>query len=69
MNMKIASIAEDILRGEKLDRKDIEVLLTESKQNLWDLLYWANRIREKNFGNRVRLCSIVPGRQIGRAHV
>ena len=62
MNMKIASIAEDILKGNKLDRDDVEVLLAETKQNVWDLFYWANRIREKNFGNKVRLCSIVPGR-------
>ena len=62
MNMKIASIAEDILKGEKPDGDEIDVLLAESKQNIWDLLYWANRIREKYFGNKVRLCSIVPGR-------
>ena len=62
MNMKIASIAEDILKGNKPDRKEIEVLLVESKRNIWDLLYWANGIREENFGNKVKLCSIVPGR-------
>ena len=62
MNIKIASIAEDILRANKPGRDEIEVLLAESKQNVWDLLYWANRMREKYFGNKVRLCSIVPGR-------
>ncbi len=65
MNMKIASVAEDILKENKPDREEIEVLLAESKQNVWDLLYWANRIREKYFGNKVRLCSIVPGRMGG----
>ena len=27
-----------------------------------DLLYWANKIRQKFFGNRIKVCSIVPGR-------
>jgi len=29
---------------------------------LHDLLYWADRIRRRFFGNRIRLCCIVPGR-------
>ena len=62
MNMKIASIGEDILDGHPAGRSEIAILLAESKENVWDLLYWANKIREKNFGNKVRLCSIVPGR-------
>lgn len=62
MNMKIASIAEDILGGHQPGRDKVEILLAESRADVWDLLYWANRIRESNFGKRVRLCSIVPGR-------
>ena len=62
MNLKIASIAEDILRENKPDKNDIDILLAKNKEDVWDLLYWANKIREKNFGNKVKLCSIVPGR-------
>ena len=33
-----------------------------SHDDVDDLLYWANRIRSRTFGKRVRVCSIVPGR-------
>ena len=62
MNDKISSIAENILDGGLIDRDKIGCLASAGDSDLWDLLYWANRIREENFGNKVRLCSIVPGR-------
>ncbi|MHC4185891.1 MAG: biotin synthase BioB [Planctomycetota bacterium] len=62
MNDKIGTIADCCLSGGQIDRGQIDALLTESRTAFFDLLYWANRIRERFFGNRVRICSIVPGR-------
>ena len=62
MNQKIQQYAEQILAGQLLDRTDIDQLSELSVDNLDDLLYWANEIRKQNFGNTVKMCSIVPGR-------
>ncbi len=62
MNENIAKLAEAVLQGELLDRPQIDLLAEESGSGFWDLLYWANRIRLKFFGNRIKVCSIVPGR-------
>ncbi|MHC4618625.1 MAG: biotin synthase BioB [Planctomycetota bacterium] len=62
MNEKIGTIAECCLSGGEIDRGQIDILLAEAKTHFFDLLYWANRIRERFFGNKVRICSIVPGR-------
>ena len=62
MNKKIESFAEIILADGQLDRPQIVLLCAESKENFDDVLYWANKIRQKFFGNRIKVCSIVPGR-------
>lgn len=62
MNIYILQTAQKILTGGQLDRKEISELIKESAAHPHDLLYWANQIRLHNFGNKVKLCSIVPGR-------
>ena len=62
MNKKITDTANDVLAGRPLNKRQIHLLIEEGKKDFFDLLYWANRIREANFANRIRLCSIVPGR-------
>jgi len=62
MNEKIETIAECCLSGDEIGAKQIDTLLAEGKTHFFDLLYWANKIREKFFGNKVKICSIVPGR-------
>ena len=62
MNKEISTIAEFCLTGGQIDRRQIDTLLQQGEDNFFDLLYWANRIREKFFGNKIRICSIVPGR-------
>jgi len=62
MNQQIQDYAKQILAGQLLDRPDIEKLSELSNNHLDDLLYWANEIRKANFGNKVKMCSIVPGR-------
>jgi len=61
VNERITQIAEKILNGSFADRAEIEYLFS-SDDSLWDLLYWANQIRQKFFGNKIKVCSIVPGR-------
>lgn len=61
MNEKLAQIAKDILDGKIIDRSKIEYLFSLD-ENVWDILYWANKIREKYFGREIRICSIIPAR-------
>ena len=62
MNQLIEQYAKQILAGQLLEPDDITVLSKLSSDHLDDLLYWANEIRKANFGNKVKMCSIVPGR-------
>ena len=62
MNQVIEKSARSSLDGRRLDRGSIEGILRQSRDDFDDFLYWANRIRQKFFGNTVRICSIVPGR-------
>lgn len=62
MNEQIQRYAEKILNGQLLERDEIVTLSQLSADHFDDLLYWANEIRKANFGNGVKVCSIVPGR-------
>ncbi|MCE5187436.1 MAG: biotin synthase BioB [Planctomycetaceae bacterium] len=62
MNEQIRHFAEQVLTNKLLERSDIETLSGLSTDFLDDVLYWANEIRKKYFGNRIKMCSIVPGR-------
>jgi biotin synthase len=62
MNIQIQRYAEKLLNGGLLDRDEIDAMSELSMEYFDDLLYWANEIRKANFGNTVKMCSIVPGR-------
>lgn len=62
MNQQIQQYAKKILAGDLLDRTEIDQLSDLSHDHLDDMFYWANEIRKSNFGNKVKMCSIVPGR-------
>lgn len=62
MNEKIFNLAQHILNGKLIDRSDSEFLFSLGDNFLEDLMYWANRIREKFFGRKIKICSIVPAR-------
>jgi biotin synthase len=62
VNKKTAQIAGEILNGKIIDIAEIEYLFSLGDEDLEDLLYWANQIREKFFGKKIKVCSIVPGR-------
>jgi biotin synthase len=62
MTETISILAGRVLDGRLLDRAEIDTLLEESGRDCDDLLYWANKIRQRFFGNKIKVCSIVPGR-------
>ena len=62
MNEFISQLAGKVVGGVNLDKEEILELCKQSEDDLWDLLYWANKIRQENFGDKIKVCSIVPGR-------
>jgi biotin synthase len=56
----IARLGERVLNGDPISRAEAFSLFDlESPADIFDLLFWANRIREKFKGNKIHLCSIV----------
>ncbi|MBU6400051.1 MAG: biotin synthase BioB [Verrucomicrobia bacterium] len=56
----IASLGQRVLDGGRLARAEAEALFQlEDRADIFDLLSWANRIREQFKGNKIHLCSIV----------
>jgi len=62
MNKEIEKTANLVLQDILLNKEQITGLCSISTDCYDDLLYWANKIRVKNFGNKIKVCSIVPGR-------
>src|ERR1051325_6224969 len=56
---RIAGMAHRVLGGELLDRNDAEYLTTVKGDDIYDLFYWANRIRIRFVGRDVKFCAIV----------
>lgn len=57
---RIASLGSQALHGEPLTRQEALWLFNlEKSADIFDLLAWANRIREHFMGNKIQLCSIV----------
>src|SRR5688572_14580384 len=56
---RIAGMAQRVLAGELLDRTDAEFLASVAGDDLYDLFYWANRIRIRFVGREVKFCAIV----------
>jgi biotin synthase len=57
---RIAELGQRVLDGGHLDRDDAQWLFNlESSADIYDLLSWANRVREFFKGNKIHLCSIV----------
>jgi biotin synthase len=55
----IAELAQHVLAGGKLSREQAELLTNVSGEALYDLFFWANKIRIKFVGHHVKFCSIV----------
>lgn len=57
---RIAEYGRRVLGGGELERKEALWLFNlESSADIYDLLSWANRVREHFKGNKIHLCSIV----------
>lgn len=62
MNTQIEKYAQKVLAGGDLDKNELLELVSLGEKGSWDLIYYANLIREKKFGKKIKVCSIVPGR-------
>ena len=57
---RIAEFGRRVLHGEAIQRAEALWLFNlETSSDIFDLLSWANRIRERFHGNTIHLCSIV----------
>lgn len=57
---RIAELGQGVLRGEPISREEGRWLFDlRDTADVFDLLSWANRIREHFKGNKIHLCSIV----------
>jgi len=57
---RITQLGERVLEGGHLSRDEaLGLFELESSADIFDLLAWANRIREKFKGRKIHLCSIV----------
>ena len=63
MNKRIEKIAKNVLQENEISYDEAHFLIQTSGIEIYDLLYWANRIRYNSFNNVVSLCSIVSARQ------
>lgn len=59
MHARIARLAEKVLAGGLLDRADAAELAAIGGDDIYDLFYWANRIRIRFMGRDVKFCAIV----------
>jgi len=60
VRLQIARLGERVLTGGAVSREEaLELFELERSADIFDLLAWANRIREKFKGNKIHLCSIV----------
>ena len=59
-HLRIAQLGQRVLDGGEISRDDALWLFNlEESADIFDLLSWANRIREHFKGNKIHLCSIV----------
>jgi len=57
---RIAQLGQTVLHGGQLERDDARWLFhLDDSADIYDLMAWANRIREHFKGNKIHLCSIV----------
>ena len=65
MNDFVKTLAERILAGGAPCSREEALRLTQSEIDIHDLMYWANKIRDKFCGKEIRACSIVSVRTGG----
>jgi biotin synthase len=67
VQLRIARLAERVLAGERLDRSDARYLCGVGGDDIYDLFYWANKIRIRYMGRDVKFCAIVAAKVGGAA--
>ncbi|MEI8196067.1 MAG: biotin synthase BioB [Phycisphaerae bacterium] len=55
----VQAMAQDVLAGKRLNREQARQLAAVSGDDVYDLFYWANKIRIQFKGRDVRFCAIV----------
>ena len=55
----IADIAQQVLGGDPINRDQARQLIRTQGTDIYDLFFWANKLRIKFVGHRVKFCSIV----------
>lgn len=63
MNNRIRNIAGESLQNKPVSRSDALFLMQIDGDEIYDLFYWANKVRLKYFGHYVKACSIVSAKQ------
>lgn len=63
MDKNITEIANKSMNELLIDHNDAKYLLNVKGENIYDLLYWANKIRFKFFQNNIVLCAILSAKQ------
>ncbi len=56
---RIAEFGQAVLAGRALSREEARELTHATGDAIYDLFYWANKIRIRHVGRQVRFCSIV----------
>jgi biotin synthase len=59
MSDRIALIGQQVLRGEAITRQQARGLCDAQGDDLYDLFYWANKVRIRFVGRAVKFCSIL----------
>jgi biotin synthase len=59
VHSRIARLAERVLDGHSLGREEAAYLTSVGGDDLYDLFYWANKIRIRFVGRDVKFCAIV----------
>jgi len=62
---RIAELAAGPMAGQGIERDEALELLALARDNLWEVLPWADRIRRAHRGDTVHLCGIVAAK-VGR---
>jgi len=60
---RIARISKKVLAGGEASEAELIFLSRLAGEAVYELLYWANRIRTKFHGRKVKFCSIVSAKQ------
>ncbi len=62
LTTRIAELASKVLAGGQLSRDEAHDLTRVQGDDLYDLFFWANKIRLKFVGRHVKFCSIAAGK-------